>query len=258
MSGVWGDFCNTTTAGRLAVFSLISERPVLLQKVFRLRISAFATGPPVLPYKKDRKSRKTSFPSSCINWKEHTFHFQHTLDIMLFKFAIPTVFVTVLLYTLVGTVAGVPQGGIIIPCKGPGDSALPVISAAITQEFGPGSGLPLGFFLRLLSGYNDTEPSLCLNPNTTELSPELSPVVEPTIRAAFRDFLEQFSQVHHVRVLSKVVEVNVNVRLSPDVFNEKKRNQPNSAACPEARIIARISTTSTLHAALLYSFYHVV
>ncbi|KAJ3720762.1 hypothetical protein DFJ43DRAFT_1158872 [Lentinula guzmanii] len=41
---------------------------------------------------------------------------------MLFKFAIPAVLATVLLHTFVGTVAAVPQGPIIISCKGPGDT----------------------------------------------------------------------------------------------------------------------------------------
>ncbi|KAJ3913353.1 hypothetical protein F5877DRAFT_71641 [Lentinula edodes] len=56
---------------------------------------------------------------------------------MLFKFAAPTMLIAVLLHTFVGTVAGTPQGPIIISCRGPNDhSALPAIFAATTQELG--------------------------------------------------------------------------------------------------------------------------
>ncbi|KAJ3767197.1 hypothetical protein FB446DRAFT_755691, partial [Lentinula raphanica] len=57
---------------------------------------------------------------------------------MLFKFAIPAVFATVLLHTFVGTVAAVPQGPIIIPCNGPGDntSVLAATFAATTPVVG--------------------------------------------------------------------------------------------------------------------------
>ncbi|KAJ3834457.1 hypothetical protein F5878DRAFT_630459 [Lentinula raphanica] len=52
---------------------------------------------------------------------------------MLFKFAIPAVFATVLLHTFVGTVAAVPQGPIIIPCMG----SLPTYSQATAQVITP-------------------------------------------------------------------------------------------------------------------------
>ncbi|KAJ3930847.1 MAG: hypothetical protein NXY57DRAFT_1062225 [Lentinula lateritia] len=56
---------------------------------------------------------------------------------MLFKFAAPTMLIAVLLHTFIGTVAGTPQGPVIISCRGPNDhSVLPEIFAATTQELG--------------------------------------------------------------------------------------------------------------------------